>query len=137
MIYLIGSLKNPRVPVVGEELRKAGFEVFDDWFASGPDADDHLWAYERARGHNAVQALHGHAASHVYQFDKKFIDQATCAVLLMPAGKSGFFELGWFRGTNRPGYILFDKDPERIDIMFQLATGMFYNTDDLIKELKS
>lgn len=136
MIYLIGSLRNPEVPRVANRLREAGFEVFDDWYASGPTADDCLWEYEKGRGHNAVQALQGHAAQHVYTFDKKFIDQAQAAVLLMPAGKSAFFELGWFRGSGRPGYILFDQDPERIDIMFQLATNMFYNTDDLIKELR-
>jgi hypothetical protein len=83
-----------------------------------------------------VQALEGHAATHVYKFDKAFIDLADAAVLLMPAGKSAFFELGWFRGSGRPGYILFDKDPERIDIMFQLATAMFYNVSDLVKELR-
>ena len=136
-IYLIGSLKNPRVPLVANQLRKAGLEVFDDWYAAGPDADDCLWAYEQARGHNVVQALEGHAAKHVYQFDKKFLDQATVGVLVMPAGKSAFFELGLIRGSGRPGYILFDGDPERIDIMFQLATGMFYNVDDLLKELSS
>lgn len=31
-IYLIGSLKNDKIPVIANELRKMGFEV-DDWFS--------------------------------------------------------------------------------------------------------
>jgi hypothetical protein len=135
MIYLIGSLRNPEVPTIANRLREAGHEVFDDWYSAGFEADDHLWAYEKGRGHNAVQALQGHAAKHIFMFDKKFLDLADAAVLLMPAGKSAFFELGVVVGSGRPGYILLDKDPERIDIMFQFATGIFYKVEDLISEL--
>lgn len=41
-LYLIGSLRNPFVPSLAKELRYKipEFEVFDDWFAAGPLADD-------------------------------------------------------------------------------------------------
>jgi len=39
-LYLIGSLRNPRVPEVAEILRWNGHLVFDDWYAAGPEADD-------------------------------------------------------------------------------------------------
>ena len=35
-VYLIGSLRNPKVPKIAEKIRALGFEVFDDWFAAGP-----------------------------------------------------------------------------------------------------
>jgi cell division septation protein DedD len=42
VIYLIGSLKNRKKIIdLANRLRKLGFEVFDDWIAPGPDADDY------------------------------------------------------------------------------------------------
>ena len=40
-IYIIGSLRNPNVPQIGNTVRAAGFEAFDDWHGTGPEADDH------------------------------------------------------------------------------------------------
>lgn len=41
-VYVIGSLRNPRIPEIANELReKLGCEVFDDWHAAGPHGDDH------------------------------------------------------------------------------------------------
>ena len=58
-IYLIGSLRNPRVPEIAAKLRDAGHVVFDDWFAAGPEADDWWQKYEIARGHNFKEGLAG------------------------------------------------------------------------------
>ena len=59
-LYLIGSLRNPEVPSVGAVLRNIGYDVFDDWHAAGPTADDSWKEYEEARGHNYRQALEVH-----------------------------------------------------------------------------
>ena len=47
MIYLIGSMRNPAVPVLANNLRKEGFKVFDDWSSPGPEADDYWQDYEK------------------------------------------------------------------------------------------
>ncbi len=135
-IYLIGSLRNPVVPKVGNILRAEGFEVFDDWYAVGPEADDKWREYEQARGRTYPEALQGHAARNTFTFDKRHLDQADIAVLVAPAGKSGHMELGYVLGTGRPGYILLD-DPERWDVMYQFATGIAVSTDHLLQLLKS
>jgi hypothetical protein len=57
-------------------------------------------------------------------------------IMLMPCGKSGHLELGYVRGCGKPGYILFPKEPKRLDVMYQFATDLFFNTNDLIKELR-
>ena len=54
----------------------------------------------------------------------------------MPTGKSGHLELGYLRGQNKPGYILFDKEPKKWDVMHNFATNIFYDVNELIKELK-
>ena len=135
MIYLIGSLRNPQVPVVAEQLRNAGHEVFDDWYAAGPEADDYWQRYEVARGHNFKQALEGYAANHVYGYDKGHLDRADSGVLLMPAGKSAHLELGYLIGQGKPGYILMNAEPERFDVMYRFATVVF-SVEELLRHIQ-
>ena len=136
-IYLIGSLKNENVPILAKKLREAlGVEVFDDWFSPGPKADDFWRDYEHTRGSSYKEALNNYAGKHVFEFDKHHIDRLPVGVMYMPAGKSGHLELGYMLGTGKKGYILFDKEPERWDVMYQFATDVFFSEDELIAELK-
>lgn len=134
MIYVIGSLRNPQVPVVANALRDAGHSVFDDWYAAGPEADDKWQAYEQARGHSYREALEGLAAEHVFNFDANWLDACDQAVLVMPAGKSAFLELGYCIGRMKSGYILMDGEPDRYDVMFRFATVVF-SVDELLEKL--
>lgn len=136
-VYLIGSLRNPEVPKVAETLRQAGFEVFDDWYAAGPEADDYWQKYEIFRGHSYAEALEGHAARHVFLFDQWHLTRCDIGVLLLPAGKSGHLELGYMAGMGKPTAILLDKVPERYDVMYQFASaGVHSDLDSLIQSLK-
>lgn len=135
-IYLIGSLRNPKVPEIATSLRYEGYDVFDDWYAAGPEADDKWQDYEQARGRTLPQALQGFAAQHVYHFDRHHLEQADAAILVLPAGRSGHLELGWALGAGKAGYVLLDS-PKRWDVMYAFATGVFTSLDDLIKELDS
>jgi hypothetical protein len=111
--------------------------VFDDWFAAGPEADDYWRDYERGRAHSFREALQGFAARHVYDFDRTHLERAESVVLALPAGKSGHLELGWALGRGKRGYILLDPagDPDRFDVMYQFATGVYDKLEDLIAEL--
>jgi hypothetical protein len=135
VIYLIGSLRNPEVPRIAERLRAEGYEVFDDWFAAGPEADDKWRDYEKGRGHSYQEALRGHAARHVFEFDRFHLERAEAVVLVAPAGKSGHMEFGWALGKGKPG-IYFLDDPERWDVMLQFATAVVTSTEDLLAELQ-
>src|SRR5208282_6746819 len=94
-VYLIGSLRNEKVRLLGNELRAAGFETFDDWHSAGPEADDHWRSYEKTRGRSYREALAGHAADNTFAFDLRHIHRCGVGVLVMPAGKSGHLELGF------------------------------------------
>ena len=134
MIYLIGSLRNPEIPKIAERLRAEGYEVFDDWHAAGPCADDEWKRYEEARGHTYLEALEGHAAMHVFDFDLTHLTRANAALLVLPAGKSGHLEMGWMLGRGRPGFILLDN-PDRWDVMYQFADGVHTNVESLLEQL--
>lgn len=135
-LYIIGSLRNPNIPEIGVKLRELGFDVFDDWYAPGPEADDYWKHYETSRGRTYEEALQGWAGKHIFEFDKHHIDRSDIGVLIAPAGKSAHLELGYMIGQGKKGYILLD-DPDRWDVMYQFADGIFFNFESLIKELKT
>lgn len=134
-VYLIGSLRNPEVPKAANKIRELGFEVFDDWYAAGPEADDKWRDYEKERGRTYREALRGLAADHVYRFDKKHLDECDVAILYLPAGKSAHLELGYVIGKGKRGYIVVDN-PERWDVMYLFADGVFHNFEELKAELQ-
>lgn len=137
-VYLIGSLRNPEVPKLAETLRGRlpEWQVFDDWYAAGPEADDRWMEYEKARGNDFIAALDGHAANHVYEFDKHHLDTCDAVVLVLPAGKSGHLEFGYCRGRGTPGFILLHQEPERFDVMYRFASEVVNTTDALVQCLE-
>ena len=138
VLYLIGSLRDRKVPIIGEQLRQTTqYEIFDQWWTASEDADDWLRDYFRYRKMSYKDAIHSYAARHIFDFDKHHLDRADVGVLVMPAGKSCHLELGYLVGQGKPGYVLFDTEPERVDIMYNFATNIFFNIEDLISELKS
>ncbi len=120
-IYIIGSLRNEKIPHIAKALRKLGFKVFDDWFSPGPEADEFWRKYEKVRGSTYKEALRNFAATHVYEFDKHHIDESQIGVLIMPAGKSGHLELGYMIGQGKPCFVFFEEEPERWDVMHQFT----------------
>ncbi len=136
-VYIIGSLRNSEIVPFANELEAQGFEAFAEWKSPGPDADDFLRDYSKARGRNYKQTLQSYAARHIFEFDKFHLDRCDAAVMLMPAGKSGHLELGYVRGQGKPGFILFDKEPERVDVMYGFASDLFFNKEELFQVLKS
>jgi hypothetical protein len=131
----MGSLKHDVVPTVAWELREHGFDVFDDWHASGPEADHHWRNYEVARGKSYKEALQSPFAQNSFHFDKANIDASDVGVLVMPAGKSGHIELGVMIGQGKRGYILLEKEPEGWDLMYLYAHGIFYDVNQLVEEM--
>ncbi len=135
--YVIGSLRNEEVTKVASELRSIGLDAFDDWMAAGEEADDYLRDYYRARGFTYSQVLESYSAKHIFSFDKHHLDRCDSALLVMPSGKSAHLELGYIIGLGKPGYILMDQEPERVDIMHQFATKVFMNKEEMIEYFKT
>ena len=139
-IYIIGSLRNEKIPHIAKELRKLGFKIFDDWFSPGPDADEFWRKYEKVRGSTYKEALRNAAGKHVFEFDKEHIDESQIGVLIMPAGKSGHLELGYMIGQGKPCFVFFEEEPERWDVMHQFAFenggSICVTIDELKAELK-
>ena len=134
-LYIIGSLRNPKIPQIANEFRKRGINVFDDWYSPGPKTDDHWKDYELARGRTFKQALQGDHAKTVFNFDKYHLSTSDAVILVLPAGKSGHMELGWMLGQEKKGYILLEPGIDRWDIMYQFADGIFETEEEMYDSL--
>ena len=135
IVYCIGSLKNPLIPEVGNQLRAAGHEAFDDWWSSSEDCDDWWQAHEKMKGRTYRQAINGHHAWNVFNFDKSHLDRCDAGVLIMPAGRSGHAEFGYLVGQGKPAFVLFMEDPTKFDVMHLFATQICFSTDELIEAI--
>lgn len=136
-VYIIAALRNESVPHIGEYLRQVtGFEIFNDWHSAGPDADDYLRDHYRKRGCSYKEGIYSHAAKHIFNFDKYHLDRSDAGVLVMPSGKSAHLEMGYLVGQGKPVYILFDKEPERFEVMHNFAADIFFSLEDLGNELR-
>jgi hypothetical protein len=141
-IYIIGALKNNEITNIAEELRKINnksieYDVFDQWITPGPDADQYLFEYSKKRGWNYKEALTCDAARNNFDFDKRHIDSADIVVMVMPAGKSAHLELGYSIGKGKEAHILFDKEPERFDLMYNFVpvNNIHFNLETLKNRL--
>lgn len=138
MIYLFGSLANPRILDLTKQLREAGHEVFSEWFASGEGADERWKDYFKQLGYSYQETLRSDFVDTAFNFDLEHMRRADVGVLVMPAGRSGHLELGWMLGQGKRGYILFpDGEPERPDLMVKLATKVLFSIEELLNELDS
>lgn len=135
-IYLIGALKNPKVLTLENELRALGFDPFAEWMNPGPHADEFWQKYEKKRGRSYQEALESYHAEHIFNFDVNHLHRCDAGILVMPAGRSAHIEFGYLRGQEKPGFILFDREPRRYDLMYKFASGIFFDKKTLFKALK-
>lgn len=138
-LYLIGSLRNKAIPELAARLRSAvpDVEIFDDWFAAGPEADDWWKEYEQGRNRTYQEALNGYAAKHVFDFDKYHLDNSTHVVLVLPAGKSGHMEVMYGKyGAGAKTAILLEPDWDgRYDVMYRFVDAVLTSSEDLVEWL--
>lgn len=136
-VYVVGSLRNDLVRYVADELREWGHEVFDDWHASGPEADDHWQKYEEFRGRTYFDALADSlAADNQFSFDMAHLREAEAVVLVAPAGRSAHLELGYAAGLGAFTAVFLTEVPERWDIMYKLVDLVYSNPVQLKKALE-
>jgi hypothetical protein len=139
-LYIIGSLRNPSIKSIAASIREAlpTLDVFDDWISVGPEADDHWMTYERGRGRTYVEALRGRAAKHVFKFDKTHLDTSCGALMVLPAGRSAHLELGYMAGRGMwTGILLDNPDPERWDVMYGFAGGVYQGVGEVVDALRT
>lgn len=136
IVYLIGALKNKKIPEIAQQIREAGHDVYDQWWCPGEHADLNWQEYCKFRGWSYAEALNEWHAKQVFDIDKFHLDRAEAGVVVLPSGKSSMAELGYLVGRGKPVYILVNEEPDRYDIMPRLATKAVTTIEEVIEELK-
>lgn len=131
ILYVIGSLGNPKIPSIAQRFRDDGHDVYDEWHCPGPEADQHWQEYCKNRGLTYEQALDGWHGKQVYEIDKFHLDRADAAVLVYPAGRSGHLEAGYLIGKGKPVYLLLNGQPDRYDIMTRMLTKVTCEIEEI------
>lgn len=136
LIYLIGRLKNHKIVHLANFFREHGYDVFEDWNYVGPDADDWWQKREKTRGRNYIESLKGRAAQNTYLFDKAYLDLARAVILVSPAGKSAYMELGYSKGNGKAVYVLLPrKTMKRYEVMTKFADAVLETKEEVLKTL--
>lgn len=113
-LYVASSWRNPYQPSVVEIARRAGFDVYD---FRNPKVGNHGfswksitlksvkdWTFEEYR-----EVLKSPIAEEGFQLDMAGL-QADATILVMPAGRSAHFELGYATGQGQKTAVLYPVD---------------------------
>lgn len=136
MIYIAGSLRNPKVIDLTLRLRDRGFHVFSEWMAAGKQADEEWEAYFKALGYSYRDALKSDFVQTAFNFDKDHIDKAHTFIAIAPFGKSAGIELGYAVKGGKRSYVLLEEEPARYDLMLAFATDICYDIEELVDRLR-
>lgn len=132
-VYIVGSLRNPKIVDFDVALTDLGYDVFSGWFGAGETADQSWKFYEQAKGNTFREGLYSNAAQHIFQFDRRFLDRADIAVLLLPAGRSGHLEIGYATGRKKRTFVVFEEEPEdRWDVMYNFVERVFFSQKEFL-----
>ena len=138
LIYLIGQLKNSRIPELGNMLRSCGFDVMDEWFTPGAEADENWQKYEKLRGRSYKEALRGRSATNTFLFDRAYLDMSDIAIVVAPFGKSAMIEAGYAKGRNKKVILFLDnQEPDRYDVMPGFVDIVCKTEEELLEELNA
>jgi hypothetical protein len=123
-VYVASSWRNLYQPGVVGLLRRYGHEVYD-FRHPVPGNDGFSW---RETGHQFGawsgpihrEALNHPVAVQGYGFDMAAMKWADACVLVLPAGRSASFELGWCMGAGKLG-VVFIPEPVEPELMWREA----------------
>ena len=123
-VYVASSWRNHTQPIVVEQLRVWGHEVYD-FQHPYPGNDGFRWAdidpqWEMWSAQQFIQALTSDLAHEGFLSNARALRAADAVVMVMPCGRSSHLELGWAAGAGKPTAILLDG-PCEPELMYKLA----------------
>lgn len=139
-IYLASSWRNGFHASTLEELKNAGFAVYDfkkPWgSAPGFDWKDIDPNWENWTTEQFIAALQHPIADRGFNNDNQGMGISQICVLLLPCGRSAHAEAGYMAGAGKMVYVLqpIKQEPE---LMYKLFNGVFSNVADLVRFLKN
>ncbi len=135
-IYVASSWKNLIQPGIVHALKRCGHEVYNfrhpapgdngfSWKQLGSEPPP--WTPEHFRA-----VLGSTIANTAYAKDKRALDWCDACVLVLPAGRSAHWELGYAMGQGKRGMVVM-LEPSEPELMY-LEARIIVNMDELFDE---
>jgi len=126
-IYVASSWRNAYQPAVVEQLRAAGFEVYD--FKNPAPGDTGFgWkqievpGFDPSQGHvtpdGLRRALAAPEAVRGFTNDSEACASADACLLVLPCGRSAHLEAGWMSGRGKP-VVVYAPEPCEPELMYK------------------
>lgn len=135
-IYVASSWQNPYYEKTCNQLREAGFFVYDfknkDTAFSWEEVD--LQKYCTLK--ELMIALQKAKPVKAFTSDLKALREADAVLLLTPSGRSSHLELGYAIGLNKPSVILIKENFFEPDLVYKMADLITDNLVDAVNFLK-
>jgi hypothetical protein len=137
-VYVASSWRNRLQPIVVEQLRDAGHDVYDFRNPTEGNAGFH-WSdidpkWKRWTPPRFRDCLDHRIVIESFTLDYEAMKWADTFVLVMPCGRSAHLELGWAIGARRNTAILLDDgEPE---LMYKLVDAICVNTQEVLTWLR-
>jgi len=125
-VYVASSWRNKYQPLVVEELRRRGHEVYDfrdDGF-SWKEVDP---GWERWTPEQYMLGLRSPEAERGFRRDMEALERCDACLFLMPCGPSASMEAGWAKGAGRYtiAWVPEMREPDLMIKMFDVVTTEF------------
>lgn len=138
-IYLASSWRNPAQPMVLQQLRADGHEVYD-FRNPRPGDEGFRWSeidggWQTWTPTQYLAALDHPIARAGFASDWNAMQWADSGVLLLPCGRSAHLEAGYFVGAGKELYVLFSEAPQEPELMYRMATGVYLHFSELLGAL--
>ena len=146
-IYVASSWRNEVQPIVVEQLRDDGHEVYD---FKNPSEDNHgfhwsdvgMPSYDRATNSEVpvgeyLAGIDHPVAIDGFRSDFNAMLWADTCVLVLPCGRSAHLELGWFVGEGRRTAILLNGPNVIPELMYRMVDYLAPSLTDLCTWLDS
>jgi nucleoside 2-deoxyribosyltransferase len=140
-VYVASSWRNKQQPLVVEELKKEGFEVYNFRNPEPGDTGFH-WSdisedWKSWTPEQFIIALNHPISELGYNKDMVALNEADIVILVMPCGRSSHLELGYAVGSGKWTAILLSDEQVEPEMMYRMASKVFVDVDNLVCWAKS
>lgn len=138
-IYLASSWRNVAQPMVLNDLRSQGYNVYD---FRHPIEGDNGFSWKQCTespqpwtAAEMVRVLQHPVAQHGFNLDMTALKNCDACVLLLPCGRSAHLELGYATGAGKKTFVLLDDPISEPELMYLMNTKICTSLAELEQAL--
>lgn len=139
-IYVASSWRNVHQPMVVEDLRALGHEVYD-FRNPAPGNNGFAWSaidsnWEKWTTEEYVAALGDPIAEAGFKLDFDAMKWADACVMVLPCGRSANTEAGWMKGAGKQVWV-FSPIKQEPELMYKIFDGILASYGDIHRQFKN